>query len=71
MHVAAWFRMRHWLVYMYKACGHIRDLCTHMVEQTVIKKNRTKKIKCININFYGGFIYLLISIKKKLNRDKN
>lgn len=56
---------------MYEACGDIQDLCTHMVEQTVIKKNRTKKMKCININFYGGFIYLLISIKKKLNRNKN
>lgn len=51
---------------MYEACGHIQDLCTHTVEQTVKKKRK----KYIYINFYGGFNFFFIFSKKKKLKEK-
>lgn len=62
VHVAAWFRMRHWLVYMYKACGHIRDLCTH--SRTNCHKKNGKKISILI--FMVVLIFFIFNIKKKL-----
>lgn len=62
VHVAAWFRMRHWLVYMYKACGHIRDLCTH--SRTNCHKKTGKKISILI--FMVVLIFFIFNLKKKL-----
>lgn len=59
--------MRHRLVYMYKACGHIRDLCTHS-RTNCHKKNRKKYI---NIDFYGGFNFFYFQFKKKIQIEIN
>lgn len=69
MHVAAWFRMRHWLVYMYKACGHIRDLtmCTH--SRTNCHKKTGKNISILI--FMVVLIFFIFNFKKKIKIEIN
>lgn len=51
---------------MYEACGHIQDLCTHTVEQTVKKTEKNISI----LIFMVVLIFFFIFNKKKKLKEK-